>query len=381
VVWFPVAQIARGAALSETTSGRRKPTDRTSAQKQALVGLTSDEIAALPVFRGQPGFRGRQVASWIYARGVESFAVMTNLSKELRACLEESCSVARLPVSEARRSASGDAEKLLLDLPDGLQIETVVLRTPVRDTLCVSTQAGCAHGCAFCATAAMGLRRNLTPHEIVSQVLVGRDRLAAGGARGRFNLVFMGMGEPLANYDAVVQTIKVLHEDHGLAVGRRRMTVSTVGLAPEIRRLAREAVTVRLALSLNATTNEVRSRLMPINRRYPMEEALAAAAEYGRTTGQRVTLEYVLLRGVNDTADDARRLAALGHRYGCKINLIALNPHPLSDLQPPSPAAVRRFMSELLPIAPEVTLRESKGADIQAACGQLSTAYRDSRPG
>ncbi len=306
---------------------------------------------------------------------------MTNLPKEFRARLEESCSVARLPVITARRSASGDAEKLLLELPDDLRIEAVVLRTPERDTLCISTQAGCAHGCAFCATAAMGLLRNLTPHEIVSQVLVGRDRLIASGGPGHFNLVFMGMGEPLANYDAVVQSIQVLHEDHGLAVGRRRMTVSTVGLAPEIRRLARERVAVRLALSLNATTDEIRSRLMPINRRYPMDEALAAVAEYGSVTGQRVTLEYVLLRGINDTPDDARRLAALGHRCGAKINLIAFNPHPLCVLQPPDAQAVRRFLNELLPIAPEVTLRESKGADIQAACGQLSTAHRDRQRG
>jgi 23S rRNA (adenine2503-C2)-methyltransferase len=337
--------------------------------------LTSGQIADLPVFSDQPGYRARQVASWIYARGVESFASMTNLSKELRGRLEEHCTLARLPVSAVRRSAAGDAEKLLFELADGLRIEAVILRAPERDTLCVSTQAGCAHGCTFCATAAMGLQRNLTPHEIVSQVMVGRERLAAPGGPGRFNLVFMGMGEPLANYDAVVHAIRVLHEDHGMAVGRRRMTVSTVGLVPEIRRLAREPVAVRLALSLNATTNEVRSRLMPINRRYPIEDALAAVADYGRTTGQRVTLEYVLLRDVNDTGEDARRLGALAHRHGCKINLIAFNPHPLCGLQPPSPAAVRLFLDVLLPIAPEVTLRESRGADIQAACGQLSTAY------
>jgi 23S rRNA (adenine2503-C2)-methyltransferase len=347
-----------------------------STQKQPLVGMTSEQIAALPVFGNQPGFRGRQVASWIYARGAESFASMTNLPKELRVALEEQCTVARLPVVEARLTVAGDAEKLLFGLADGLQIEAVILRTPERDTLCISTQAGCAHGCAFCATAAMGLLRNLTPHEIVSQVMVARGRLLARGGQGHFNLVFMGMGEPLANYEAVVQAIRVLHEDHGLAVGRRRMTVSTVGLAPEIRRLAQEPVAVRLALSLNATTNEVRSRLMPINRRFPIEEALSAVAEYGRTTSQRVTLEYVLLLDINDSTDDARRLAALAHGHGCKINLIAFNPHPLCELQPPSPERVRRFLDVLLPIAPEVTLRESKGADIQAACGQLSTAYR-----
>ncbi len=344
--------------------------------KQKLVGLTSEQIAALPEFAGQPTYRARQVATWIYARDARSFAAMTDLPTELRRRLDVRCSLERLPMVAARRSAAGDAEKLLLDLGDGPQVEAVVLRAGDRDTLCISTQAGCAHGCAFCATAAMGLLRDLSAHEIVSQVMVARDRLPARDETTRFNLVFMGMGEPLANYDAVVQSIRVLHEDHGLAIGRRRMTVSTVGLVPQMHRLAREPVAVRLALSLNATTNEVRSRLMPVNRRYPMEEALAAARDYGRATGQRVTLEYVLLAGVNDSLEDARRLAALAHAHGCKINLIAFNAHPLSELQPPRPEAVQRFLDTILPIAPEVTLRDSKGADIQAACGQLSTAFR-----
>lgn len=344
--------------------------------KQMLVGLTSAQIADLPEFGDQPAYRARQVATWIYARGAGSFAAMTDLPMAFRRRLDERCSLERLPVVAARRSAAGDAEKLLFDLGDGPQVEAVVLRAGDRDTLCVSTQAGCAHGCAFCATAAMGLLRDLTPHEIVSQVMVARDRLPARDNATRFNLVFMGMGEPLANYDAVVQAIRVLHEDHGLAIGRRRMTVSTVGLVPQMRRLAQEPVAVRLALSLNATTNEIRSRLMPINRRYPIEEALGAARDYGRITGQRVTLEYVLLADINDSDEDARRLAALAHAHGCKINLIALNAHPLSELRPPRPEALQRFLDTILPIAPEVTVRDSKGADIQAACGQLSTAFR-----
>lgn len=344
--------------------------------RQMLVGLTSAQIADLPEFESQPAYRARQAATWLYVRNVISFQEMTDLPQDLRRRLEESCSLERLPVAESRRSATGDAEKLLLRLVDGDAVEAVVLRAGGRDTICISTQVGCAHGCAFCATAAMGLRRDLTAHEIVSQVMVARDRLPPRAGTARFNLVFMGMGEPLANYDAVVQAVRVLHEDHGLAIGRRRMTVSTVGLVPNIRRLAGEPVAVRLALSLNATTNEVRSRLMPINRRYPIEEALAAVGDYGRITGQRVTLEYVLLAGTNDSHDDARRLAAMAHAHGCKINLIAFNAHPLSELQPPSPERLHAFLDTLLPIAPEVTLRESKGADIRAACGQLSTAYR-----
>ncbi len=348
--------------------------------RESLVGRTTEELAALPQLQRLQPYRARQLASWIYARGARSFDALTDLPRRLRDELAARYSLERLPVLAVSRSREGDAEKVLLGLPEGRHIEAVLLQSAERDTLCVSTQAGCAHGCAFCATAAMGLQRNLSVHEIVSQVMVLRERLLAAGASGHFNLVFMGMGEPLANYNALVQSIRVLHEDHGLAVGRRRMTVSTVGLVPGIERLAGEAIAVRLALSLNATTDEIRSRLMPINRRYPIAAALRAVEAYGKRTGQRVTLEYVLLRDVNDSMADARRLGDFARAHGCKINLIPYNPHALSDLQPSEPGVVQRFLNTLLPIAPTVTLRESKGADILAACGQLSTAYGGDPP-
>jgi 23S rRNA (adenine2503-C2)-methyltransferase len=191
----------------------------------------------------------------------------------------------------------------------------------------------------------------------------------------------MGMGEPLANYDVLVETLLILQNDFGVGLGRRRITVSTVGLPDQIRRLAREQKPVRLALSLNATENQTRSRLMPINRRHPIEEVLPALAEYGRVTGNRTTLEYVLIDGVNDSLDDAHRLAHLARQYQCKVNLIQFNPHPLTTLRPSPPQRMQQFYEAMLPVSPAVTIRESRGADILAACGQLSTAYREGEGG
>jgi len=346
--------------------------------RTSLIGLSTHDLAQLPVLKGQPRFRVRQIASWVYGRGVGDFEEMTDLPKALRASLAESGCLARPTLLERADSSDGSTTKFLLGLSDGQRIEAVLMQTERRDTICVSTQVGCAYGCKFCATGAMGWKRNLTPHEIVSQPLIGRDELLSRGGSGSFNLVFMGMGEPLANYANLVKSIEVLHEDHGMAVGRRRMTVSTVGLVPEILKLAREPVTVRLAISLNATENETRSKLMPVNRRFPLEKLVPAVREYGEATGQRVTFEYVLLRGINDTPSDADRLASLTRRAACTVNLIVFNAHPLSTHTPSSPARVKAFHDRLLPIAPTVTLRESKGADIRAACGQLSTAYEES---
>lgn len=388
-----------------------------------LVGLSTAELAELEELAGEPEFRVRQLTAWIHGRGVADFGRMSNLPKTLRHRLSETCSLDRPKVLKRTQTARGDTVKLLLELTDGQRIETVLIRAEGRDTICVSTQVGCAYGCRFCATGAMGWVRNLTPGEIVAQALLLREELAlraqppeqasrvrgrpgrpgprgepasrergrpaqagprdeqAGGEAGRhFNLVFMGMGEPLANYAHLVRAIAVFHEDHGMAIGRRRMTVSTVGLVPRIRDLAREPVTVRLAVSLNATEDHTRADLMPIARTYPLAQLVPAVAEYGRVSGQRVSFEYVLLDGVNDRPADARRLAGFAREAGATINLIVFNTHPLSALQPSPPDQVRRFRDALLPAAPTVTLRESKGGEIRAACGQLSTAYRDSAP-
>jgi 23S rRNA (adenine2503-C2)-methyltransferase len=347
---------------------------------RSLVGWLPDEIAGTPALAGEPRFRARQVASWIYRKSARTFDEMSNLSKELRTRLADRHSLDRLPVVTVRMSADGTAGKFLFQTQDRLHVEAVLIRAARRETMCISTQVGCAFGCGFCATAAMGWRRDLTRHEIVSQVLALRDELRRLGSHGFFNIVFMGMGEPLANFVNLTRALQVLHDDHGLGVGRRRMTVSTVGLPDRIRELARQPVTVRLALSLNATDNETRSRLMPVNRRHPIETLLPALAEYRDVTGQRVTLEYVLLQEINDTEQDARRLAQMAHQCGAGINLIRFNRHALSTLRPSTAEREQAFHAALLPIAPQVTLRESRGEDILAACGQLSTAYGTAGP-
>jgi len=340
-----------------------------------LLGRSVAELAALPELRGEPAFRARQLAIWLYRRGASEAAAMTDLPGRLRERLAARYTIGRLaPVAEARaRDAS--AVKLLLATRDGLRVEAVLLRTARRDTLCISSQIGCAYGCRFCATAAMGLARNLGRGEILAQVLALQAERARLGGEGLFNLVFMGMGEPLANYEELVGAIRILTDDHGVGIGRRRITVSTVGLPHAVRRLGREDPAVRLALSLNATENATRSQLMPINRRFPIEALLPAVADYRARTGQRVTFEYVLLAGVNDRRADAERLAAWARRYDCKVNLIRFNPHPLSRLRPTPPERVEAFRETMLPISPTVTLRESLGEEILAACGQLSTAY------
>ncbi|MBD3235640.1 MAG: 23S rRNA (adenine(2503)-C(2))-methyltransferase RlmN [Candidatus Eisenbacteria bacterium] len=341
-----------------------------------LIGWHPDQMRALPVLEDEPNFRLRQIAAWIYRRGATEFAVMTDLPAALRKELSRRYSLDLLPVARDLRSCDGSTRKLLFSLVDGLAIEAVQMHEPRRDTVCVSTQVGCAYRCRFCATGRMGLKRNLTAHEILSQVLVVRDGRRAAGSPGHFNLVFMGMGEPLANYEAVTAAIRVLGDDYGLGIGRRRITVSTVGLAPQIRRLAGEPFAPRLALSLNATRDQTRSHLMPVNRRYPIREVLAALAEYRARTGQRTTLEYVLLAGINDAPEDARRLSRFARDCDCTVNLIVFNDHRGNALRGSGPASAEAFRGAMLPHAPTVTLRQSKGQDIQAACGQLCIEAR-----
>jgi 23S rRNA (adenine2503-C2)-methyltransferase len=243
------------------------------------------------------------------------------------------------------------------------------MRTERRLTFCLSSQVGCALKCTFCATGLMGLVRNLTAAEIVAQVLVMGD--FHQWKDDRFNIVFMGMGEPLANYDPVMEAIRILHDEKGLQLGARRITVSTSGVVPQMRRLADEHLPLGLAVSLHATTDELRDRLVPLNRRWPLAELIPAAREYGRRTGRRVTLEYTLLGGVNDSEDDAVRLADLARTLPAKINLIPYNPVPGLDWKRPSPETIDAFARRMHPIAPAVMVRNTLGGEIWAACGQL----------
>jgi 23S rRNA (adenine2503-C2)-methyltransferase len=340
-----------------------------SAAPPSLFALTRDELADALASHDVPRYRADQVLGWVYARRQRDPGRMTNLPAGLRGRLAEMVDLTLPRVDEVYGTRDGATRKYVLALADGSRVECVAMRTPRRLTLCLSSQVGCALKCSFCATGLMGLRRNLRPEEIVGQVLVmGDDQ---GWHDERFNLVFMGMGEPLANYDAVLRAIRALTEPRGLNLGARRITVSTSGLVPQIHRLAEEDLAVGLAVSLHATTDEVRDELVPVNKRWPIHELLDAARAYGRATGRRVTLEYTLIAGVNDHPEDADRLAAFARALPSKINLIPYNPVPGLPWQRPTTEAVDAFAHRLYPRAPAVTVRHTMGGEIWAACGQL----------
>lgn len=334
----------------------------------SFYGLRRERLAEHLGRLGLPGYRADQLYSWVYQKQVREPERMTNLPAPLRRDVAAVLDLA-LPPAQVLESADGDTHKLVFTLADGARVESVSMRTARRLTFCVSSQVGCALKCAFCATGLMGLKRNLRAEEIVAQVMVMGD--LHEWRDDRFNIVFMGMGEPLANLEAVSEAVRVLHDERGLNLGARRITVSTSGLVPQMRELARLDLQVGLALSLHATTDEVRDRLMPVNRRWPIAEVLDAAREYGSAVGRRVTLEYTLIGGVNDTPADADRLAAFARALPSKINIIPYNPVPGLAWKRPGPEAIDAFAQRLYPKAPSVTVRNTMGGEIWAACGQL----------
>ena len=337
-----------------------------------LVDLNLTGLEAFFHGLGERPFRARQVMHWIYKRGARDVDAMTDLSRGLREKLGHAACIAVPSVLEERLSRDG-TRKLLLRLADGELVETVLIPDEDRLTQCVSSQAGCAMACAFCRTGSGGLRRDLTAGEIVGQVLLGQSLLTSG--RRVTNVVFMGMGEPLHNLEAVVRAVEILSSDHGLNITKRRLTVSTCGLVDAMRRLPPDLLP-SLAVSLNATTDEVRSRLMPVNRRYPLGALLGALRELPLPSRARFTIEYVLLGGVNDSRADAQRLVRLLSNIRCKINLIAYNPHEASEFRSPEPEAVTAFQSLLLDKNFTAVVRTSRGEDIMAACGQLAVGRR-----
>ncbi len=341
----------------------------TSPRTPSLYGLTREALASHLAGRGLPGYRADQLYGWIYRRHVRDMAAMTNLPAALRSGIAAFLDPALPRPVSVHRTRDGATHKFVIGLPDGGRVECVSMRTARRLTFCVSSQVGCALKCAFCATGLMGLQRNLRAEEIVAQVLVMGD--AHHWEDDRFNIVFMGMGEPLANYDAVVDAVRILNDPLGLNLGTRRITVSTSGLVPQIQRLAGERLAVGLAVSLHATDDALRDKLVPVNKRWPLRELLPAAKAFGIATGRRVTLEYTLLGGVNDRPEDADRLAAIARDLPSKINLIPYNPVPGLPWQRPSEAAVEAFAERLYPRAPAVTVRRTLGGEIWAACGQL----------
>jgi 23S rRNA (adenine2503-C2)-methyltransferase len=340
-------------------------------KRRDVRDLVLPELERLAVDCGRPQFRGRQLAQWLYARRVEAFDAMTNLPADFRQYLKQNFKLTALADAAVNRSIDGTT-KLLLRLEDGREIESVIIPSDERVTLCISSQAGCAMNCAFCATAQMGLERNLTCAEIVGQVIAASRHLAEG--QHLTNYVFMGMGEPLANYPRLLRALTIMTSPWGLGISPRRITVSTVGLVPMIEKLMADT-SVHLAVSLTATTNELRDRLAPINRRYPLEQLIEACRrlDLGR---RRITFEYVMLAGVNDSPADAARLVRLLAPLRAKVNLIFFNPFAASPFTSSSREAVERFQAILYNGNLTATIRESRGRDIAAACGQLRVEHQ-----
>jgi 23S rRNA (adenine2503-C2)-methyltransferase len=333
-----------------------------------IVELERSSLEQALADRGVERFRTRQLFGWIYRRGVVSFDAMSNLPRDLRARLASDFSFLT-PEVVAREKSSDGTEKFLLQLADGRRIESVFIPDTPANTFCVSTQVGCAMACAFCLTGKMGLVRNLTAGEIVAQVRVLAEALALRGKA--FNIVLMGMGEPLHNYDETMKALRILNDPEGMALPMRRVTLSTVGLLPALERLAREPLMPNLAISLHAPDDALRGNLVPINRKYGVAEIIAACKRFPLKKRARITFEYVLLAGVNDRPEDARALAKLLAGVKSKVNLIPLNAAAGIPYDRPSDSAIDRFGQILAERGLTVSVRKSRGRDIRAACGQL----------
>ncbi len=334
-----------------------------------LIGLNLDALRQLMTGLGQQPFRGNQLYHQMYHRHCLELAAMTDIARSIRLELADKAELV-LPALLAREDAADGTRKFLFRLRDGPRVEAVFIPEEDRITLCLSTQAGCAMGCRFCATAGLGWQRDLTTGEILAQYyLIAADQ----GLSGRpVNIVFMGMGEPLLNYDAVLAAFRILSDPAGAALSRRTITLSTCGLADGIERLGREVSRPKLAVSLNAASDALRERIMPVNRRHSLPELLEACRRFPLGPRERITFEYVLLGQVNDSVTEARRLARLLRGIRCKINLIPFNEYPGLTYAAPSEAAVLRFQQVLLAARYAAIVRKSRGRDIRAACGQLA---------
>ncbi len=374
---------------STATSQTQKKTD--------LLTLSLPQLQQWLKERGQAPFRAKQIYNWLYKQLVTDFSAMSNLPLALRTMLAEEASIGPMIVKSEMHSKDDRTRKILLELADGKLVESVLMLYPplgegsARATVCVSSQAGCAFGCTFCATGQMGFDRHLSAGEIVAQVLYFARELrahpwTAAGLPGSTpidhitNIVLMGMGEPLHNYDNVLQALRILNSPDGFNLGARHMTVSTVGLVPAIRKLSEEQLQVNLAISLHAPTDELRGQTMPVNRKYPLDELLAACKDYIAATKRQVTFEYVLLSGVNDTAKHAEQLATLlaPLQQFAHVNCIPVNATSAS-YSTPGPDAIRAFRNVLFERGISNSVRAERGDDIAAACGQLRTRFETIR--
>jgi 23S rRNA (adenine2503-C2)-methyltransferase len=363
-------------------AGAFAPPETSPDGKTALIGLSREELEAVFAEKGLPRFRARQVFNWIYTKGATDFGAMSDIGKDLRPRLADWFSIPRPEIVTAQISEDG-TRKWLFRMPDGQEIETVFIPEADRGTLCVSSQVGCTLTCRFCHTGTMPLVRNLSAAEILQQVMVARDQLSdwpsSGENRMLTNIVMMGMGEPLYNYDSVAKAIRLMMDGDGLSIGKRKITLSTSGVVPNIVRAGRE-LGVNLAISLHATNDELRTRIMPINRKYPLAELMEACRAYPTlSNARRITWEYVMLAGVNDSDADAHALVRLLDGIPSKINLIPFNPWPGSEYECSSNNRIRAFADILEAAGYATPIRKTRGQDILAACGQLKSESQRKR--
>ena len=334
-------------------------------QRFNLKDLSLQKMEDLVSSLGEKPYRVHQIYEWIFQKDVSSIGEMTNLSKNLRNQLSELSYISRLSIADKRVSKDG-TEKYLLMLEDGNSIESVLIPDEDRLTLCISTQVGCKLNCAFCLTGKGGFIRNLNHYEIIEQILsVRREK------KDIINIVLMGMGEPLDNYENVIKSIKTMISPHGLKIPAKRITLSTSGLIPEIKKLAKENLKINLAVSLNASDNETRDKIMPLSKKYPIEELLKTLKEYPLPPNRRITFEYVMIKRLNDSIEDAKKLSNILKGIKCKINLIPFNSYEGVDYEAPDYKNVEDFRNILISQHYTTIIRKSKGADISAACGQL----------
>lgn len=344
--------------------------------KQDIFGLTLKELQETLQPFAVPAYRAKQIAEWLYKRGAVSFADMTNLPKKLRLELADALCIGRPKTKDRLDSADGHTTKFLLEFADGTAVETVLMRQPYGNSICVSTQAGCNMGCAFCASTLHGMARNLTAGEILAQAITINDMLRKEEHGEKVDtVVIMGSGEPLMNYDNVLGFIRLLHEDYVLGLSYRNITLSTSGIVPQMYKLAEEGIPISLSVSLHAPNQELRSELMPINRKYPLKDVIEAARHYAEVTKRRVTYEYILIDKVNDGEEQARELVTLLRGQLASVNLIPINPVAERHLLRPSAARIEWFAKYLTAHHLNVTVRREMGTDIQAACGQLRNKH------
>jgi 23S rRNA (adenine2503-C2)-methyltransferase len=373
----PFSMIWRRAGDEAKETNRNNILPMTSSKNPNLKNLSLSALAKAVTDLGEPAFRAKQVTKWLYQKRVAGFDAMANISKESRKKLAEHFTLEKLSVAAVLESGDKDAVKFGFEVADSeFLLESVLLIDGERRTACLSSQLGCGLGCLFCETGAIGLVRNLTQAEILGQLIAINDYQASRDDKLVTNIVFMGMGEALSNYDNFLSSLEIINSEDAFTIGSRRITVSTAGVVPSIRKLMEQDMPIGVAISLNAYTNEMRSRIMPVNKKYPIEALVQIAGEYFEKTGRPVTFEYVAIEGENDGKEAVSALSSLLGKITCKVNVISLNPSRYKDKKGLSQKGIQAFVQSLFDNGLNATLRKSRGQDIMGACGQLSGSMK-----